>query len=95
MDELCDSCKGALIQLVRVTVDGKLFKVCSFDCKDAIIGSRKQDAGCGIIEGDKVRDVNMCSECALLTMPFTCYMVKRDHGRTLMFVGYGRRKDDE
>lgn len=92
MSDSCAACKGDLGNLVRVTVNGEFFEVCSFACKDTIIGNRNQDIGCGIIEGGKVRDVNMCSECALSSMPFVCFTSRQRRGKTFMVVGYGKEK---
>lgn len=95
MAELCAVCNGVIRDVTLVTINEELFKVCCFDCKDVLVEGREVDVGCGIIEGDKVRDVKMCGECLLLSMPFSCYATKRDQGRTLMFVGYGRMKQEK
>ena len=95
MSELCYVCGREVVSRIPVLADGKLFNVCSFECKDAVVGNRNVDVGCGVVDGDKVRSVNMCGECALESMPFTCYTAKRDQKKSLMFVVYGRRNDDE
>ena len=95
MNELCDVCGREVVSRIPVLVDGKLFGVCSFECKDAIIGNRNVDVGCGRIDGKDVHDVRMCGECTFASRPFTCYAFKRDQKMTLVIVVYGRRKDDE
>ena len=95
MTYVCAVCAAKTNNYIVVSICGKLSMVCSFACKDVITKGRNVDVGCGIIDGGKARDVNMCSECALFSMPFTCYVTKRDQNRTLMFVGYGRVKQEE
>lgn len=92
MVKLCDVCKKEILDTIKVAVGSKLFRVCSFSCKDVLAEGRNIDLGCGIIDGDDVRDVRMCNECILLTMPFNCYASKRDRGMELMFVVFGRRR---
>lgn len=92
----CDVCKRVIGgNAILVTINEELFEVCGFDCKDVITGGRSVDVGCGIIDGDKVRDVKMCGKCPYVDMPVTCYAIKRNQGRTIMFVGYGRVKHEE
>ena len=90
--KLCDVCKKEVVYAVKVAVDNKLFRVCTFSCKDVLAKGRDVDLGCGIIDGDTVRDVRMCNECTLLDMSFNCYASRRDRGMVLMFVVFGRRK---
>ena len=88
----CDVCNEKIVCTIKVAVGSDLFRVCSFGCKDVVVEGRNVDVGCGIIVGDDVRDVRICSECTLFNMPFNCYASKRDKCRELMFVVFGRRK---
>ena len=88
----CDVCAKGVVDTIKVVVGSKLYRVCSFSCKDVVVGNKGVDVGCGIIDCDEVRDVRMCSECSLFNTPFNCYVNKRDKGRELMFVAFGRRR---
>lgn len=94
MVEVCDVCGKVLGSIVRVVVDDHLYKVCSFVCKDVVAAGRNVDVGCGIIDGDVVRNVRMCSECQIFSMPFNCFIYRKGQLCELMFVVFGRRKCD-
>jgi hypothetical protein len=92
MIKCCDVCGKRIANVIKVAVDSDLFSVCSFVCKDVVSEGRNTDVGCGIVDDNGVRDVRMCSECSLFNMPVNCYITKRDQGRELMFVAFGRMR---